>query len=32
MKLELSENGKVVGVGGLCTVAYLMEVVLERRL
>ena len=32
MKLELSENGKVVGVGGLYTVAYLMEVVLERRL
>jgi len=32
MKLELSENGKVVGVGGLCTVACLMEVVLERHL
>jgi len=30
MKLELSENGKVVGVGGLYTLAYLMEVVLER--
>jgi hypothetical protein len=32
MKLQLSENGNDVGVGGLYTAVYLKEVVLERLL
>lgn len=32
MKLQLSENGNAVGVGGLYTAGCVMEVVLERLL
>jgi hypothetical protein len=32
MQLELSENGKDVGVGGLYTAVHLKEVALERLL